>query len=87
MLQLKVLYLYRIKQLECMKTFLFKTNINCSSCIATISPELNFKDKIKDWSVDVTIPEKILTITTEYSEKAVQEILEKVGYKAELLKA
>jgi len=68
-----------------MKTLQFKTNIKCSSCIATVSPELNFKDKIKEWSVDITSPEKTLTITTDYSEGEVQEILEKVGYKAEKL--
>lgn len=68
-----------------MKTLQFKTNINCTSCIATVSPELSFKDKIKDWSVDVTSPDKTLTITTDYNEIEVKEILEKVGYKAETL--
>ena len=68
-----------------MKTLQFKTNIKCSSCIATVSPELNFKDKIKDWSVDITSPDKTLTVTTEYSEAEIKEILEKVGYKAEKL--
>ena len=66
-----------------MKTLHFKTNIKCSSCIATVSPELSFKDKIKEWSVDITSPEKTLTITTDYSEGEVKELLEKVGYKAE----
>ena len=68
-----------------MKTLHFKTNINCGGCIAAVSPELNFKNKIKDWSVDIKSPEKILTITTVYSELEVKEILEKVGYKAETL--
>ena len=70
-----------------METLHFKTNINCGGCIAAVSPELNSKDKIKDWSVDTTSPDKTLTITTEFSEKEVKEILEKVGYKAEVLKA
>ncbi len=68
-----------------MKTLQLKTNINCTSCIAAISPELNFDDKIKEWSVDITGPEKTLTITTDYSVEEVKEILEKVGYKAELV--
>lgn len=68
-----------------MKTLQFKTNINCTSCIAAVSPELNFKDKIKEWSVDIMSPDKTLTITTDYSEGEVKEILEKVGYKAEKL--
>jgi copper chaperone len=70
-----------------MKTLHFKTNINCTSCIAAISPELNFKDKIQDWSVDTTSPDKTLTINTNYTEAEIKEILEKVGYKAEVLNA
>lgn len=70
-----------------MKTLYFKTNIKCASCIATVSPELNFKDKIKDWSVDITSPDKTLTVTTDYTEAEIKEILEKVGYKAEVLEA
>lgn len=66
-----------------MKTLHFKTNIKCGSCIAAVSPELNFKDKIQDWGVDISSPDKILTITTDYTEAEVKEILEKVGYKAE----
>lgn len=68
-----------------MKTLHFKTNIKCMNCIAAVSPELNFKDKIQDWSVDITSPDKILTINTDYTEAEVKEILEKVGYKAEAL--
>ncbi|ABG60565.1 heavy-metal-associated domain-containing protein [Cytophaga hutchinsonii] len=66
-----------------MKTLHFKTDVNCSSCIATVSPELEFKDKIQDWSIDITNPDNILTITTDYTEAEVKEILEKVGHKAE----
>jgi len=70
-----------------MKTLHFKTNIKCGSCIAAVSPELNFKDKIQDWGIDITSPDKTLTITTDYSEDEIKEILDKVGYKAEALKA
>jgi copper chaperone CopZ len=68
-----------------MKTLHFKTNIKCSSCIAAVSPELNFKDNIQEWSVDITSPDKTLSITTDYSEAEIKEILEKVGYHAEKL--
>ncbi|HSY60882.1 MAG TPA: hypothetical protein VK796_03350 [Cytophaga sp.] len=69
-----------------MKTLRFKTNIKCSSCIAAISPELNFKDKIQDWSVDIMSPDKTLTVTTDYTEGEIKEILEKVGYNAESIR-
>lgn len=66
-----------------MKTLHFKTDVNCSSCIATVSPELEFKEKIEDWSIDITNPDNILTITTDYSEDEIKEIFNKVGHKAE----
>lgn len=69
-----------------MKTLHFKTDVSCSSCIATVSPELEFKEKIQDWSIDITNPENILTITTDYTEDEVKEILHKVGHKAEAIK-
>ena len=69
-----------------MKTLHFKTNIKCTDCIAAVSPELEFKEKIQDWSIDVTSPDKTLTITTDYTEQEIKEIIEKVGYKAESIK-
>ncbi len=70
-----------------MKTLHFKTDVNCSSCIATVSPELEFKDKIENWSIDITNPDNILTITTDYTEEEIKEIFNKVGHKAEPVKA
>jgi copper chaperone len=70
-----------------MKTLHFKTDVNCSSCIATVSPELEFKEKIQEWSIDITNPENILTITTDYTEGEITEIFEKVGHKAEPVNA
>ena len=70
-----------------MEKLQFKTNINCGGCIASVTPELNASDKIKDWSVDTSSPNKTLTITTELSANEVQDILNKLGYKAEVLKA
>jgi copper chaperone len=68
-----------------MKTLQFKTNINCGGCIATVSPELNNNDNIQQWGVDIKSPDKTLTISTDYSQDEIKEILEKVGFKAESL--
>lgn len=70
-----------------MKTMHFKTDVNCSACIATVSPELEFKEKIEEWSIDITNPDNILTITTDYTEEEIKEIFHKVGHKAETVKA
>ncbi len=64
----------------------FKTNINCGGCIASISPKLNANTDIKNWEVDTTNPQKVLTVETDtLSDEAVREIVNKAGYKAEKL--
>ncbi|MGE5521918.1 MAG: heavy-metal-associated domain-containing protein [Candidatus Dadabacteria bacterium] len=62
----------------------FKTNINCSGCIATVTPYLNANNEIKRWEVDVVNPNKILTVETDHlTPEMVREIVKKAGYKAE----
>ena len=67
-----------------MKTLKFKTNIKCDGCISTITPFLNGAKGIEKWAVDVTVPEKILSVTTDnLSAEYIEMILQKAGYKAE----
>ena len=67
-----------------MKTLKFKTNINSGSSVASVKPTLDSWKEIDSWKVDITNPEKVLTIeTNEIEEKAVIERLSSVGYKAE----
>jgi len=68
-----------------MKTFKFKTSIKCDGCIDTIKPYLNYKSKIKEWEVDMANPDKVLTITTDFSEKDIVNMLKNIGYSAEKL--
>jgi len=71
-----------------MKTIQFKTNIKCSGCVATVTPELNKTAGENNWSVDLQSPDKILTVSAEgLSETAVKEAIAKAGYKAETLTA
>ena len=67
-----------------MKQYQFKTNINCSGCVARVTPVLNGNEKIKDWKVDTDNPQKILTVETEsLNEEQIKAIVQKAGYKAE----
>lgn len=67
-----------------MKTLKFKTNINCSGCIANVTPFLNSDKNIENWEVDTNNPEKTLTIEGEnVAEKEVMELVKKAGYKIE----
>ena len=69
-----------------METLQFKTNINCGGCIANITPFLNANAEIKNWSVDTANPGKVLTVETDsLSWDAVKQIVNKAGYKAELI--
>lgn len=68
------------------KNFQFKTNINCSSCVATVTPFLNEAEGICHWDVDTTNKEKILTVKSEgISKQEVIEAVQKAGFKIEPL--
>ena len=69
-----------------MKTLQFKTNINCAGCVAKVTPHLNEEANIKNWKVDTTNPQKILTIETEsISAKEIIKMVSKAGFKIEEL--
>jgi len=64
----------------------FKTNINCGGCIAKVTPSLNQTEGIEKWEVDITNPQKILTVETSTLESDdIIQFLKKVGYNAEKL--
>ncbi|PZX64419.1 heavy-metal-associated domain-containing protein [Hydrotalea sandarakina] len=69
-----------------MKTFKFKTNIQCSSCVAKVTPTLNNEAKIDNWNVDTTNKNKILTIQTNTLDtNQIIDLVKSAGYNAELL--
>ena len=69
-----------------MKTYQFKTNINCSDCVAQITPYLDANNEIKSWKVETGNPEKILTIETDHlSREMIETIVKNAGFKAERL--
>ncbi len=69
-----------------MKTFKFKTNINCSACVAKVTPVLNQETSVEKWEVDTGNPDKILTVDGKnINKKSIVDSLQKIGYKAEIL--
>lgn len=69
-----------------MKTFKFNTNINCSGCIAKVTPFLNAKKEIVEWNVDTTNPKKVLTITTNnFDQDEINTLINEAGFKSESL--
>ena len=65
-----------------MKTQQFKTNVKCGACVAAITPEME-KMENTAWKVDLTHPDRILTVEGEATEIEISAALEKSGYKAE----
>lgn len=59
-----------------MKTVKFKTNINCGSCIKSVTPFLNDLDNIDLWKVDTENPDKILNV--ELDDDNVQVVIDAV---------
>lgn len=61
----------------------FKTNIRCNNCIANVRPKLDAVPGIKEWSVDLSSPDRILTIEGDnLDEKMITEAISSAGYQA-----
>lgn len=67
-----------------METQKFKTNIKCAACVEKVTPGLNQAIGKDKWSVDLTDPKRILTIT-DGDVSAMNANLKAVGYFAEKL--
>jgi copper chaperone CopZ len=66
----------------------FKTTINCSSCIRSISPSLNSSVGEGNWSVDIENPDKLLTVSNAgFTPDMVKHIVEEAGFEAALISA
>ena len=72
-----------------MKTYQFKTNIQCDGCVATVKPYLDQADGIEGWDVNTNHKDKILTVKTagNVSEKSIQKAVQSAGYQADPVKA
>lgn len=64
-----------------MTTLKFKTNINCSSCVAKATPHLNEEKSIEQWEVNTQTADKVLTVSGENLDKEkVKEVIQKAGF-------
>jgi copper chaperone len=68
-----------------MKTIKFKTNINCSGCVAKVTPHLNaLKDLAGNWQVDIQNPGKVLFVQTDtVSTQQIKEAVQQAGFTIE----
>ena len=64
----------------------FKTNINCSSCVRSVTNFLNEVPGLESWEVDTGHPDKILRVSGEVEEETVIEAVEDAGFEISNLK-
>lgn len=69
-----------------MSTLKFKTNINCSGCIKSVTPHLDKVDSINNWNVNTESQDKVLTVESENgSAEDVKTAVKKAGFNIEEL--
>ena len=69
-----------------MENKVFKTNINCASCVQKVTETMDALVGEDNWSVDTDIPIKLLTVENEnVSDDAIIAALNGIGYKADVL--
>lgn len=66
-----------------METLKFKTNIKCGGCVAQVTPGLNESAGAGNWEVDITNPEKILTVTADGNQDNIISAVTKAGFTIE----
>lgn len=68
------------------KTFTFKTNINCGGCIAKVTPFLDEAKGVSNWNVDTADKNKVLTVVSDgITESDVIDTVQKAGFKIETI--
>ena len=67
-----------------MPTYIFKTSINCNSCLSKVKPALDARAEITSWQIDLENSDKILTVETETLKASdVIEMVDNVGFEIE----
>ncbi len=67
-----------------METLKFKTNIKCAGCVAKVTSQLDEYAGENAWEVDVTSPDKVLTVRNEgITADTIVSAVKAVGFNAE----
>lgn len=69
-----------------MGTSKFKTNAKCGGCVAKIETSLNEILPRKQWSIDLSSPDKTLTVTSDLPDDVIIKSVTEAGFKAEKIK-
>lgn len=58
----------------------FRTNINCGSCVRSVSPFLDELKGVTIWRVNVEDERKLLTVEGTASEEDIMRVVSDAGY-------
>lgn len=59
----------------------YRTNLNCGSCVAAVTPYLNGERSIRRWTVDTSSPMKTLTVEGDgISRHTVERLVSEAGF-------
>lgn len=61
----------------------FKTNINCGSCVRSVTPFLDDLNGVTIWRVDVEQEDKVLTVEGNVPASAIIKMVEEAGFEIE----
>ncbi len=62
-----------------------KTSAKCAGCVAKIAEKLNEFLSPEDWSINLTTPDRVLTVKADVEVNKVVEAVQSAGFKAEVL--
>jgi copper chaperone len=63
------------------KTYQFKTNINCSGCVAKVKPHMDGAEGISQWEVDTINKDKVLSVKADgITQEQIIETVQKAGF-------
>jgi copper chaperone CopZ len=66
------------------ETYRFSTNVHCGGCLAQVRPALDAAEGICHWDLDISNPQKILTVHSEgITRQAIVETVQKAGFSIE----
>lgn len=66
-----------------MKTMKFKTSAKCGGCVAKIDTALEGRLPDGSWNIDLSSPDRILTVEADVPEEEIVTLVKSAGFKAE----
>ncbi len=68
-----------------MKTMKFRTNAKCGGCVSAIGEKLNGIINKDQWDIDLSSPDRTLTVTADIAPEVITDAVKEVGFNAEQL--